>query len=370
MTNVLYLITELDVGGAERTLFDLATHLDRAKFTPHVACLMGRGEIGRMLEGAGVPVHYLDMKGKWDIRALFRVRRLLCEKDIHILHTFLFHANMAGRIAARLAGTPVRISSVHLLETRRLRLFAESVTSGLVDRVVCVSRTVQEHTRTKGRISAEKLALIPNGVDMARFEVPKRELVRVSVREELNIPLEAPVVTTVTRFHPEKGIDDLLQTIRLIISGEPAAHVIVVGEGRLRADVEQAVFAMDGSERVHLAGLRQDVPRILASSDVFICTSPKEGLGLAVLEAMAAGVPVAAFDVSGVREAVGENGVLVTAGNCLELASAAVRLLHEPETARALAERAIRHVGEKFSLERMVAKTEALYETLLCEKIV
>jgi glycosyltransferase involved in cell wall biosynthesis len=191
----------------------------------------------------------------------------------------------------------------------------------------------------------------------------------MSVREELNIPLEAPVVTTVTRFHLEKGIDDLMQTIGLIISGEQDIHVIVVGEGWLRTEVERAIFAMDDlAPRVHLTGLRQDVPRILASSDVFICTSPKEGLGLAVLEAMAAGVPVVAFDVPGVREAVGENGVLVTAGNCAELAAAAVRILREPETARAPAERAIRHVREKFSLERMVADTQALYETILREK--
>ena len=369
MTNVLYLITELDVGGAERTLFDLVTHIDRARFNPFVACLSGRGEIGRMLERAGVPVHYLDMKGKWDIRALFKLRRRLRELNIQILHTFLFHANILGRIAGWWARTPARISSVHLLESRRARLFAEWLTGGLIDRVICVSQTVLDHTRTKGGIPANKLAFIPNGVDLARFDLPKREMVRVSVREELNIPLEAPVATTVTRFHEEKGTEYLLQTIRLIISAERDVHVIVVGDGRLRPRVEQAVFAMDDlAPRVHLAGVREDVPRILAAADVFVFTSPKEGLGLAVLEAMAAGVPVAAFDVPGVREAVGENGVLVEPGNWAELASAAFKILREPETARALAERARRRVCEKFSLEGMVARTEELYEKIMREK--
>jgi glycosyltransferase involved in cell wall biosynthesis len=366
MTNVLYLITELDVSGAERTLFDLVTHIDRARFNPFVACLTGHGEIGRMLEKAGVPVHYLEMKGKCDIRAVFKLRRLLRDLKIGILHTFLFHANIIGRIAGWWARTPVRISSVHLLESRRVRLFAESVTGGLVDRVVCVSQAVLDHTRTNGHAAAAKLVLIPNGVDIGRFDLPKRGLVRVSVREELNIPVGAPVVITVTRFHVEKGVDHLLATIKAMFSGDRNAHVIIVGDGRLRAEVEQAVFAMDDEPpRVHLAGVREDVPRLLAASDVFIMTSPREGLGLAALEAMAAGVPVAAFDVPGVREAVGGNGILVKHGDCLELASAALRILREPETAKALAERARRHVCAKFSLEQMVARTQALYDRLL-----
>jgi starch synthase (maltosyl-transferring) len=369
MTNVLYLITEFGVGGAERMLLDLATHIERARFTPCAACLTGRGAIGRMLEKAGVSVHYLEMRGKWDVRALFKLRRLLRDLKIDILHTFLFHANMMGRMAAWGTHTPVRISSVHFLESRRWRLFAEFVTGGLVDRVICVSQTVLDHTRTKGRVPEEKLALVPNGVDPARFDLPKRDLVRVSVREELNIPAGAPVVITVTRFHREKGVDHLLETVRGILSSDKSAQVVIVGDGPLRSEVEEGVFAMDDEPpRVHLTGVREDVPRLLTAADVFIFTSPREGLGLAVLEAMAAGLPVAAFDVPGVREAVGGNGILVKPGDCAGLAARALGILAEPEAARALSERARRHVFEKFSLGEMVSRTEALYEEMMREK--
>jgi glycosyltransferase involved in cell wall biosynthesis len=369
MTNVLYLITELDVGGAERILFDLVTHLDRAKYNPAVACLTGHGDVGRMLEKAGVPVHYLDMRGKYDLRLLFTLPRLLRELNIQILHTFLYHANITGGLAGRRAGVPVRIASVHMLEFRRGRLFGERRSGRRFDRVVCVSRTVREHMLDKGRIPDEKLVLIPNGIDLKRFAVPRPDQVRTSIREELNIPLDAPVFITVARFHPEKGPEDLVEVIRLILSNEQTAHFVVVGDGWQGDEAEELTFSLSElSERVHFTGVRQDVPRLLTAADVFVFTSPCEGLGLAVLEAMAAGVPVAAFDVPGIREAAGEYAALVEYGDCAALADSAIKLARDPASARALIEGAHRRVRDEFSLEKMVAQTAQLYETLLREK--
>ena len=363
MINVLYLITELRTGGAERALYDLATHLDRERFAPVAACLTGRGEVGAQLEDAGVPVHYLDMKGKWDFRVLFRLRRLLREQEIDILHTFLFHANMVGRLAGRPAHTPVCVSSIHLPETRRVRLAAESLTSGLVDRVICVSETVLEHTRARGRMPRDKLVLIPNGIDVARFDPGgRRDSLRRAVRGEMDIPPDAPLFITVTRLHPEKGVEHLLSAARTILDMEPSAHILVAGEGRMMPVAESAVSAWGKpASRVHLLGMRHDVPRLLGASDVFIFASPREGLGIAVLEAMAAGAPVVAFDVPGVREALGGHGVLVEYGDCEALAGQAVRLARDAAAAGIVAENARKHVERKFSLNAMVNRTQDLY---------
>ena len=144
MTRVLYVITELDVGGAEKALVELATRLSRGAFEPEVACLMGEGPLVEPLRKSGVRVHLLDARGKWDVRALWRLRRLAAGFDI--VHSLLFHANMAARLAAMGIGVGAVIAAARVAErSRPRRRWLERWTHWLVDAEVCVSNGVRDY---------------------------------------------------------------------------------------------------------------------------------------------------------------------------------------------------------------------------------
>jgi len=146
MRRIFYLITELDIGGAEKALYELATRLDRKRYEPIVACLTGRGPIGEWLSKAGIDVIHIGMRSWCDIPAWLRLRKALREFRPHVLHTFLFHANFAGRLASLGLGIERRISAVRVEEPRRSHLWGERLTRGLVDVVTCVSESARQYT--------------------------------------------------------------------------------------------------------------------------------------------------------------------------------------------------------------------------------
>ena len=362
MTRVLYVITELDVGGAENALCELATRLDRKTFEPEVACLAGEGPLADRLRSAGVPVHLLGARGKWDVRVLWRLRRLLGRFDL--VHSFLFHANMVARLAAIGSGVRAVLSAARVAErSRPRRRRAECWTHRLVDAEVCVSNGVRDYLGAGG-FPREKLAVVPNGVDVERFA--RRD---AAFKKHLGIEPDTPLVTTIGRLHEQKGIDYFLRAAASVRHSRPDCHFLVVGHGPLE-DALKAIarqFHLDG--HVTFLGLCDDVPAVLAATDVFVLASLWEGMPNAVLEAMAAGLPVVATRVEGTVDLIddGKTGVLVMPRDVPGLVSAVLRLLDDPRRAEQLGAAAQAHVRAHFTLETMVARHEQLYARLLAE---
>jgi starch synthase (maltosyl-transferring) len=363
MTHVLYVITELDVGGAERTLCELAMRLSRDAYEPEVACLMGRGPLAGQLDRAGVPVHTLDARRKWDLGALWRLRKLVRQADI--VHSFLYHANMAARFAAMGAGAAAVISSARVAErSRPRRRSLECRTHWLVDAEVCVSNGVRDYMASGG-FPREKLHVVPNGVDVDRFA--RRD---PAFKTSLGIPVEAPLVTTIGRLHEQKGISTFLRAAASLLHSRPDARFLVVGTGPLEDQLKAEARQFHIADSVTFLGFTDDVPAVLAATDVFALASLWEGMPNALLEAQAAGVPAVATRVEGTVDIVedGRTGVLVLPKDVPALATSILRLLDDPARARRLGEAARDHVRAHFTLDAMVRGHEDLYARLLAER--
>jgi glycosyltransferase involved in cell wall biosynthesis len=361
-------ITELDLGGAERCLTELALRVDRSRFTPVVYCLGPRpvredASCVPMLEKAGVEVHCLGGHGiRYFPLVVARLRHLLASQSPQLIQTFLFHANLLGRIAARRAGVKLVVCGVRVAErASRWHLWLDRLTQSWVDRYVCVSRQVAEFSRTHGGLPAGKLVVIPNGVDLDRFAArPPADL------SALGIPAGRRIVTFIGRLEPQKGVEWLIETAGEWLARVPDCDLLLAGigplDGRLRAACRTAGIA----HRVHFAGWRSDVPELLAASEFLILPSAWEGMPNVVLEAMAAGRPVVATDVEGVRELLGPlaERQVVRYGDSAGLIGRIGGLLGDPAAAADLSRENCRRAEEHFAISRMVSAYQDLWSSL------
>ena len=359
MKKVLYLITELDPGGAERALYALATRIDRRKYEPMVVCLTGRGKIGASLEEADVEVIYLDMKSPWDFGAWFRLRALLGERRPNILHAFLFHGNMAAKLAG-IGQRPGRIiCSVRVDEPRWWHLYSDRLTRGLVDVVTCVSEATRRYTHKHTKIPLNKLVVIPNGVDPEQCDMPL-----MAAPDAWRFPPEAPVVAWVGRLSEQKDPCLLLRAASCVLKEIPETIFAFAGTGPLAETCQAEAARLDIAERVRWLGWLDDIRPLLARMDVMALTSKWEGMPNVLLEAMACRKPVVATEVGGCPEIVvhGKTGFLVPWNDPQAFADRLVRLLSSDPLRTDFGTAARDRVEQKFSIQSMVEANERLYE--------
>ncbi len=216
------------------------------------------------------------------------------------MQTFLFHANLAGRIAGTLAGVGKIVSGIRVAEKRShsyLRL--DRYTNRLVDANICVSQAVADFSITEARLAPQKMIVIPNGVDVARFSAA-----HPADLATFRIPAGSQVVLTIGRLDRQKGLDDLVEAAVLVVRHHPLVHFLLVGEGPERPHLERSIREKGLGGRVHLAGWRPDIPELLAAGYALVLSSLWEGLPNVILEAMAAGLAVVATRVEGTSELV------------------------------------------------------------------
>jgi glycosyltransferase involved in cell wall biosynthesis len=363
---IAFCITDLDPGGAERALVQLVTRLDREQWDPTVLCLAGPGLLADELQSAGVPVVCLGAKHWSSVGIMLSLVRALRQFRPAILQTFLFHANILGRIAGRLAGIKTIVSGIRVAEKRsRLPLWIDRWTNGLVEVNVCVSQAVADFSANQTRLLPGKIVVIPNGVDVARFAgVGPADLV------ELGIPGSAQVLLTIGRLDRQKGLSTLIEAAALVVPRFPHAHFLLVGEGPLRSELERMVREKELADHIHLAGWRSDVPAILATGTALILPSLWEGMPNVVLEAMASGLPVVATRVEGSTELVTENrtGHLVPVQSPSDLAAAIENFLSDPTQARLMGQAGQERAKAQFSWDKMVGRYCELYRALLARQ--
>ena len=362
-------ITDLEVGGAERCLVDLATRIDRGRFDPVVYCLGPRPASEKAscvpaLEAAGVPFHCLGARGWRDALAILGdLTRLLRQQKADLVQTFLFHANVVGRIAARRAGVRHVVSGIRVAERHsRWHLWIDRLTSRLVERYVSVSEAVARFSREEGGLSGDKLVVIANGIDLSKYPAPKPV-----DRSSLAVATGCRIVSCVGRLEHQKGVDWLLETAPSWLELVPDCHLLVVGEGPRRPHLERLCGELGIADRVRFAGWRADVPEILAASELVVLPSRWEGMPNAVLQAMASRLPVLATDVEGVRELLGPQAgpQIAPFGDSTTWTRRIVDLLSDPRRAADLGRQNRLRAEKEFSLERMVAAYERLWEDLL-----
>jgi glycosyltransferase involved in cell wall biosynthesis len=369
--SVALCITELELGGAERCLTELALRIDRERFAPVVYCLGPRptrddASCVPALEAGSVEVHFLDGRHLWQFPIVARrLRQLLSRQRAQIAQSFLFHANVLGRIAARRAGVPAVLSGIRVAErVSRWHLRVDHLTQVWVDRFVCVSRSVAAFSAREGHLPPEKLVVIPNGIDVAKYPAsPPANLTTFGVAPERR------VVTFVGRLERQKGVEWLVESAPTWLRRVPDCDLLLVGEGSLRPRLETTARLAGVLDRIHFAGFCPDVPEILAASALLVLPSAWEGMPNVILEAMATGLPVVATDVEGVSELLGPlaQGQTVQPGDTHSLCESVVRTLGNPAMAASTGARNRQRIEQEFSIARMVRAYEDLWKSLATE---
>jgi len=367
-TRIVYVIGTLERGGTETQLVELASGLDRTRFEPTVCCLTGGGPLAATLAARGVPVEIVaGTSGGRRLLAVLGFWRLLRRLRPGIVHGHLYWANVAAALGGHLAGVPAVIGGRRNLARplRPLRAGLRRLATSWTDLVIANSVAVRDAAKRDEGLTEDRLIVIHNGVDGSRFDVaPDPRL-----RDSLGVAGSGPIVTVVANLHRSKGHPVFLQAWTSVLRAFPHAQALLVGGGPLRGQVESQLAALGVTGSVHLLGSRQDVPALLALTDVVAHPSLREGFPNAVLEALAAGRPVVATDAGGTREAIvdGRTGLLVPPGDASALAAGLVRLLSNPDEARALGEAGRRLVAEHFQISTMVRAHEAAYDRVLSD---
>jgi glycosyltransferase involved in cell wall biosynthesis len=368
---LFYLITDLEIGGAQTMLLQVLRHLNYDRFAPTVACFYGGDSpLARDIRLLGVPVIDLGMRAKWRLDGFWRLYRALRRERPFIIHASLFHANIPARLLGRLAGVPVIITwrqNISIGGQWRERI--NRWTAPLDDHVTAVCQLARQAEIEGTAVPPHKISLVYNCIDPAPFAVDKAAK-RTKIRQEFNIPATAPLIGMVGRLHPQKGVQHLLDALLRIREQLPKTRLLIAGEGELRGELQAQAQELGLSASVVFTGARSDVPDILAAIDLFVLPSLWEGLPLAVLEAMAAELPVVATAVGGVPELVvdGETGRLVVPGDATALAQAIVSTLAHPAQAATMGAAGRARVVSEFGAESITRQVESLYTRLAAQK--
>jgi glycosyltransferase involved in cell wall biosynthesis len=371
---VLQFLTNFKIGGTERQVLNLVRCIDPARFELHLACLGRFGEFLREVERRPEPLIEFPINrlyGRDTLRQQAAFVSYLKRHKLQVVHAYGFYPNVFALAAARLARVPVVLASIrdtgdHLSPMRRR---VHRLACRLADRVLVNASAVRDRLVREG-YDARKIVLIPNGIDTTPFlRRPRRE----GLRGELGIPEDAPLVAVLSRLNRLKGVEDFLSAAAAIALRFPRARFLLVGDcetcvdAGYRESLEAHAARLGLGERAIFTGFRNDIPELLSEVTVSVLPSLTEGLSNSILEAMAAGVAVVATRVGGNPELVedGVTGLLVPPRDPRALAGAVCRLLEQEELASRLARAGQGRVLERFSLERMVRQTEALYDSLL-----
>jgi len=363
----LHVNTDRTFRGGERQVILLMQGLVERGHTADLAAQPG-GELAERADVAGLTVHKVRMRGEADVMAMARIASLLREVDPHILHLHTGHAHTLGVAASLLTGRGRRIVSRRVVSPVGRNCLSRFKYRHGVDRYIAISEAVKRRL-LEIQVPDERVRVVHSCIDPRRFEgVADRS---AELRRELGIPDGAPVVGTVGALCHAKGFRHFIDAIPRVIGQVPEARFVLVGDGELRTELEKraATLALaDGA--LTFAGWRNDVPELLRLLDLFVSSSVEEGLGTSVMQAMLSGTPVVVTDAGGLPEVVddGENGLVVPKADPAALADAMIRLLSGAETGARMADAGQRTIAERFTPDRMVEGTLAVYREVLAGK--
>jgi len=378
--NLLYVITKLELGGAQKQLLSLIERIDKKRYnifliTANQGLLMPEA---LSIKGLSLrPSRFLErsINPLKDFLALIEIYQFIRKNKIDLVHTHSSKAGILGRWAAKLAHVSVIIHTVHgwpfhpwqnpLIS--QFYIFLEHLTAKITNRLIAVC----EYDIKKGIkfkiCKREKYVLIRYGIDKEEFTDYNNVLGK---RKELAIDSAQAVVGMVACLKPQKSPQDYIKVAFLVTKVFPQVKFLLIGDGQLRPKIEKLIQKFNLKDSVFLTGWREDIPQVLSSIDIFMLTSLWEGLPIAALEALAASKPVIATDTGGIQEIVkdGKTGFLVPPKNINMLAERLMILLKDSFLRLKMAEEARNSLGREFTYGHMVNKTEELYESLAGEK--
>lgn len=368
---IVHIITGLSTGGAEMMLYKLLSRMNSDEFESEVISLTDAGPVADAIRLLGIPVHALGMKrGSPYPFALIKLALLLRKRKPDLVQTWLYHSDLVGGLAAKLAGIntifwSIRQSNIDADSNKRSTIWVAKacarLSSWLPEKIICCSHAALESHLALGYCK-EKMLVIPNGFDLDAFK-PDQES-RKSVRKELDLDEETPLVGLVARFDPQKDHRNFIQAAGLTRKYDSSVHFMLCGDGINAENVQliQWIKVERLEAYFHLLGIRSDVSRLVAAMDVAVSSSLGEGFPNVVGEAMACAVPCVVTDVGDSALIVGEDGYVVPAKDPKALAAAINELLQASHEFREeLGKKARLRVKNNYSLDSVVKKFEAVF---------
>ena len=361
---ILHINPEMAWGGGENQLQYLISALKYRGHFQTLAC-QPNSLIGERLAQEGIPIEPVRMRNELSICGMKHLRKIIRKGQFNIVHFHTARAHMLGAMATSGYAPPIRIATRRMEHRTGGLLKALFLYNWLTDTTIAISQSVR-HALLQVGVRDHKLRIIHDGVDSSRFEDPAPQ----QWRQRLGIDEKAPVVGFIGSLIKKKGIEFLLQAGPKILGQHPSCRFLLVGTGPLQSQLEELAKSLEIQHSVIFAGPQTDIPSILAGMDIFVLPSLQEGLGVSVLEAMAAGKPIVASRVGGLPESVvqGETGFLVKPENADELAGSLLRLLDDPALCTRLGQAGKERVATHFSSHQMALQYETLYREQLCAK--
>lgn len=363
--NITHVVENLDRGGLERMVLELVKLQHRQGHRCQVVCLFERGAHAHELDELGIPVHACDKRQGLDLRALVRARRMVRSHGTDVLHTHNAVAHYQAVLAT--CGLNLRrvVNTRHGMggnrrAGRREWLYRRALAR--TDAVVAVCEAACRDACKRGIVPATKARVVPNGIRVGSFQ-PASTAARRRLLQMLQLPLQTRVIGHVGRLNWAKDQVGLIRAFRRLHEQQPDTALVLIGDGELRAELQQCAADEGVADNVHFLGDRDDVGELLQGFDLFALSSLSEGYSMALLEACAVALPIVATAVGGNGEIVrdGSTGRLVPPGNPTALSDAMLELLRDPDHALALGRAARAWVEQYGSLEAMASRYASLY---------
>ncbi|MBU1862823.1 MAG: glycosyltransferase [Candidatus Omnitrophica bacterium] len=364
---ILYLISELNVGGAETMLYDLVTRLDRTLFDITVVSLQDEGHFGPLLKKAGITVESLDMDHKWDIAKLTGIHTIVKDKGFDIIHSLMFHANIIGRIVAKLYKIPINISAVHTIEKGQLwHLAIDRMTRFLVTKETVVCDAARLYMMEKTRIKSEKITVINNGVDLTQYTGP---FDIEELKKQYELPPDKKIVGTIGSLTKPKGHIHFIKAAKWVLSKEPDTIFVIVGRGPLKKKLQHKIIQLDLDKHIRFFDYVAPIANMLATFDCFVLSSLWEGVPISLLEAMALKKPVVVTATGGMTEVVknDKTGFVVPPADEKYLSNAIVEVFKDPTRTAEMGSSAYTTITQRYTIESTIKKTVFLYASLVAQ---
>lgn len=355
---------DLNIGGLQRVVVDLAKNLDKNKFVVSVCVLREGGPLEKELADDGIEVIRMpSMKNRTDYFRFWKLYKIMREKKPAIIHTHNTEPLTDGIPAALLARVPVKVHTDHArrFPDKKRYMFAEWFLSHFTSQFVAVSEDTKDHLVRYEKINPDKIKVVINGIEGKKYRV---SIDKEKKKAELGIPPgRSPIIGIAARLAKQKGISYLLKATKFLCKDFPDILLLIAGEGEVWDELQAEVKELGIERNVLFLGSRLDIHEILQVLDIFLLPSLFEGLPLVILEAMAASLPIVATDVGGVRQAVldGINGLIVRSEDPYGLYDAIKRLIENRDMRETFSKNSLELFQRQFTLEVMVKTYEKIY---------
>ena len=354
---ILQISSASSFGGGERYVADLTNALSARGHDLFVA-VRPQSPLPRHLQLAPEKILTLPLRNALDVPSAYQLDRFVRRQRIEIVHAHMARDySLAAYAARRTRGVKFIVTRHVLFQLNRMHRH----TLARATRVIAVSNAVARELRAQRILNEKQIAVIPNGVDIDRFERALAEFDRSEFLRGMDLPAACLLVGSIGELRTLKRHDDFIRAAALV----PGAHFVLAGVGEIREQLERLVVELKLTDRFHFLGWLDEPEKLLGALDVFVSASETESFGLAIVEAMAAATAVVATATEGAQEVIEDQqtGILVPIGDVETIARSVRILLEDPEKRRALASQSAQSAVNKFSLQRMVDDIEAVYNT-------